>query len=68
MSTNSTALLEMAHQHIDEQIRSAQHQRLAREVQRATRRSRRVQTTPRRRLSAALPRWFSMSTPVGSAR
>jgi hypothetical protein len=68
MSTNSTALLQMAHLHIDEQIRSAQHQRMVREVHQAKRRSGRVETTPRRRLGAARPHWFSMSTPVGPAR
>lgn len=71
--TNSTAMLQMAHLHIDEQIGAAERFRLARQVQvakaqaqAAERRS--VRPTPRRRRGVR-SRWVvPASTAVGRPR
>jgi hypothetical protein len=66
MYTERTAMLEMAQQHIDEQIRFAEHSRLARQVERAERRS--TRPVSGRRRAARLGWVVPASTSVGSPR
>jgi hypothetical protein len=66
MTANSTAMLQMAQLHIDEQIRSAERSRLARQVQAAERRSVRPVAGRRRGVRT---RWIvPVSTAVGRPR